>query len=166
MTPLNLLPQRFVSKPQAEWLLHGAAVSLSRSEAVSWESQDLKNEKLTLFINPFNFYTMSKYQKVEFEYPVAAVHGKPCSHTNVYFGVNGFTKKPYISKLCYPSTTVTAGMLAQRNLFRDASNYAKAQMTDATKRAAAEVRFNAQEKYHTLRTFLMSEFMAGNGVEG
>ena len=28
MTPLNLLPQRFVSKPQAEWLLHGAAVSL------------------------------------------------------------------------------------------------------------------------------------------
>ena len=28
MTPLNLLPQRFVSKPQAEWLLHGAAISL------------------------------------------------------------------------------------------------------------------------------------------
>ena len=106
----------------------------------------------------------SKYQKVEFEYPVAAVHGKPCSHTNVYFGVNAFTKKPYISKLCYPSTTVTAGMLAQRNLFRDASAYAKTQMTDATKRAAAEVRFNAQEKYHTLRTFLMSEFMAGNQV--
>ena len=50
MTPLNLLPQRFVSKPQAEWLLHGAAVSLSRSEAVSWESQDLKNEKLTLLL--------------------------------------------------------------------------------------------------------------------
>ena len=109
---------------------------------------------------------MSKYQKVEFEYPVAAVHGKPCSHTNVYFGVNGFTKKPYISKLCYPSTTVTAGMLAQRNLFRDASAYAKTQMTDATKRAAAEVRFNAQTKYHMLRTFLMSEFMSGNGVEG
>ena len=51
---------------------------------------------------------MSKYQKVEFEYPVHAVHGKPCSHTDVYFGVNGFTKKPYISKLCYPSKVVTA----------------------------------------------------------
>ena len=56
-------------------------------------------------------------------------------------------------------------MLAQRNLFRDASAYAKTQMTDATKRAAAEVRFNAQEKYKMLRTFLMAEFMAGNGVD-
>ena len=108
---------------------------------------------------------MSKYQKVEFEYPVHAIHGKPCSHTNTYFAVNGFTKQPYISKLCYPSTTVTAGMLAQRNLFRDASAYAKTTMTDATKRAAAEVRFNAQEKYKMLRTFLMAEFMAGDGVE-
>ena len=109
---------------------------------------------------------MGKYQKVVFEYPVKEIHGKPCSHTKTYFAINGFTKEPYISKLCYPSTTVTAGMLAQRNLFRDASAYAKNTMTDATKRAAAEVRFNAQTKYHMLRTFLMSEFMAGNGVEG
>ena len=108
---------------------------------------------------------MSKYQKVEFEYPVKAVHGKPCSHTKTYFAINGFTKKPYISKLCYPSTVVTAGMLAQRRLFAQASQYARTQMTDATKRAAAEVRFNAQEKYHMLRTFLMAEFMAGDGVE-
>ena len=107
---------------------------------------------------------MSKYQKVVFEYPVREIHGKPCSPTNTYFAINGFTKEPYISKLCYPSTTVTAGMLAQRNLFRDASNYAKVQMTDATKRSAAEVRFNAQTKYHMLRTFLMSEFMSGNQV--
>ena len=105
-----------------------------------------------------------KYQKVVFEYPVREIHGKPCSHTNTYFAINGFTKEPYISKLCYPSTTVTAGMLAQRNLFRDASNYAKTQMTDATKRAAAEVRFAAQTKYHMLRTFLISEFMSGNQV--
>ena len=106
-----------------------------------------------------------KYPKVEFEYPVKAIHGKPCSHTKTYFGVNGFTHEAYISKLCYPSTTVTAGMLAQRNLFRDASNYAKTQMTDATKRAAAEVRFNAQDKYYTLRTFLIAEFMSGNQVD-
>ena len=106
-----------------------------------------------------------KYPKVVFEFPVKEVHGKPCSHTNVYFGVNGFTKESYISKLCYPSTTVTAGMLAQRELFRNASNYAKTQMTDATKRAAAELRFVAQEKYHMLRTFLMAEFMGGNAVE-
>ena len=105
-----------------------------------------------------------KYSKVEFEYPVRAIHGKPCSHTKTYFAVNGFTKEPYISKLCYPSSTVTAGMLAQRRLFADASAYAKTQMTDATKRAAAEVRFNAQEKYHTLRTFLLAEFMGGNQV--
>ena len=105
-----------------------------------------------------------KYPKVEFEYPVKAIHGKPCSHTNTYFGVNGFTHESYISKLCYPSTTVTAGMLAQRNLFRDASNYAKTQMTDATKRAAAEVRFNNQDKYYTLRTYLIAEFMSGNQV--
>ena len=108
---------------------------------------------------------MSKYQKVEFEYPVKAIHGKPCSHTNTYFGVNGFTKQPYISKLCYPSTIVTAGMLAQRRLFKPASESAKTIMKDATKRAAAEQRFNAQERYKMLRTFLMAESMAGNAVE-
>jgi hypothetical protein len=109
---------------------------------------------------------MSKYQKVEFEYPVAAVHGKPCSHTNVYFGVNGFTKKPYISKLCYPSTTVTAAMEQHRAKFKAASDYAKTVSADAQRRAAAEVRFAAQSKYYTLRTFLIAESMAGNGVEG
>ena len=108
---------------------------------------------------------MSKYPKVEFEYPVHAIHGKPCSHTNVYFGVNGFTKNPYISKLCFPSTKVTAGMLAQRQLFKQSSDYAKEQMTNPTKRAAAELRFVAQERYFTLRTFLMAEFMGGNGVD-
>ena len=108
---------------------------------------------------------MSKYPKVVFQYPVKEIHGKPCGHEKVYFGVNGFTKQPYISKLCYPSTVVTAGMLAQRRLFKTASEYARAQMTDATKRAAAEQRFSAQEKYHMLRTFLMAEFMAGDGVE-
>ena len=92
-----------------------------------------------------------KYQKVVFEYPVKEIHGKPCGHTKTYFAVNGFTKEPYISKICYPSTTVTAGMLAQRNLFRDASTYAKEQM-------------NAQQKYHMLRTFLLAEFMSGNQV--
>lgn len=108
---------------------------------------------------------MSKYQKVEFEYPVKAIHGKPCSHTKTYFAVNGFTQEPYISKLCYPSTKVTAGMLAQRQLFKQSSDYAKEQMTNPTKRAAAELRFVAQERYHTLRSFLMSEFMGGNGVD-
>ena len=102
---------------------------------------------------------------VEFQYPVAAIHGKPCSHTNTYFGVNAFTHKPYISKLCHPSTKVTAGMLAQRQLFKQSSDYAKEQMTNPTKRAAAEQRFVAQERYHTLRSFLMAEFMGGNGVD-
>ena len=108
---------------------------------------------------------MAKYQKVVFEYPVKEIHGKPCKHTNVYFGINGFTKQPYIARLCNPSTVVTAGMLAQRRLFKTASTYARNQMTDATKRAAAEQRFSAQEKYHTLRTFLMAESMSGNAVE-
>ena len=105
-----------------------------------------------------------KYDKVVFDYPVKEIHGKPCSHTNTYFGVNGFTKKPYISRLCNPSTVVTAGMLAQRAKFKAASDYATDQMTDIQKRAAAEQRFNAQVKYHTLRTYLMAESMAGNEV--
>ena len=106
-----------------------------------------------------------KYEKVVFEYPVAAIHGKPCSHTKVYFGVNGFTKKPYISRLCNPSTKVTAAMLAQRNLFAAASAYAVAQMEDPDKRAAAEARFTAQSKYFTLRSMLMAEKLTGNEVE-
>ena len=107
-----------------------------------------------------------KYDKVVFEYPVKEIHGKPCSHTNTYFGVNGFTKKPYISRLCYPSTVVTAGMLVQRGKFKQASDYAVEQMTSVQKRAAAEARFNAQTKYHTLRTFLIAESMAGEEVNG
>ena len=109
---------------------------------------------------------MAKYDKVVFEYPVKEIHGKPCSHTDVYFGTNGFTHKPYISRLCHPSKVVTAGMLAQRQLFAQASAYAKTQMTNPSQRAVAEARFAAQTKYKTLRTFLMSEFMSGNGVEG
>jgi len=108
---------------------------------------------------------MSKYPKVEFEFPVKAIHGKPCSHTNTYFGVNHFTKQSYISKLCYPSTVVTAGMAEQRQKFADASTYANTHMRDATKRAAAELRFNAQSKYYTLRTFLMAESLNGNEVQ-
>ena len=105
-----------------------------------------------------------KYDKVEFEYPVKAIHGKPCSHTNTYFGVNGFTKKPYISKLCYPSTVVTAAMEQHRAKFKAASDYAKTVAADAQRRAAAEVRFAAQSKYMTLRTFLIAESMSGNEV--
>lgn len=82
-----------------------------------------------------------------------------------YARANRMTKKVYLCCFKNPSTTVTAGMLAQRNLFRDASAYAVTQMTDATKRAAAEVRFNKQDRYLYLRTFLMAEFMAGNAVE-
>lgn len=82
-----------------------------------------------------------------------------------YARANNKTKKVYLCCFKRPSTTVTAGMLAQRNLFRDASAYAVTQMTDATKRAAAEVRFNKQDRYLYLRTFLMAEFMAGNAVE-
>ena len=106
-----------------------------------------------------------KYDKVVFEYPVKEIHGKPCSHTKVYFGVNSHTKKAYISRMCNPSTTVTAGMLAQRAKFKAASDYANAQMTDIQKRAAAEQRFNAQSRYFTLRSFLMAESMAGNEVQ-
>ena len=108
---------------------------------------------------------MSKYQKVEFEYPVKAVHGKPCSHTNTYFGVNAFTKKPYIAKLCYPSDVVSTAQVNQRTKFANASAYAVSTMTDSSKRSAAEVRFAGQSKYFTLRTFLIAEFMAGNQVE-
>ena len=105
------------------------------------------------------------YEKVVFEYPVKEIHGKPCSHTNVYFGVNGFTGKPYISRLCNPSSKVTSLQIAQRQQFRSASNYAKTIMADSTKQAAAEARMGSNSKYTTLRTFLMAEFMAGNGVE-
>ena len=63
-----------------------------------------------------------------------------------------------------PSTVVTAGMLAQRAKFKNASDYATDQMTDIQKRAAAEQRFNAQTRYLTLRTYLIAESMAGNEV--
>ena len=105
------------------------------------------------------------YEKVVFEYPVKEIHGKPCSHTKTYFAVNGFTGKSYISRLCNPNNPNTAQQIAARMNFKQASDYAKAQMADATKRAAAEVRFGNQSKYYTLRSFLMAESLAGNAVE-
>lgn len=68
------------------------------------------------------------------------------------------------TQILTPSHKVTAGMLEQRQLFKAASDYAKAVMLDATRRAAAELRFAAQSKYLSLRTFLMAESMAGEAV--
>ena len=109
---------------------------------------------------------MSKYQKVEYEFPVKAIHGKPCKHTKTYFAVNKFSGKPYMSRLCNPSTKpASAEQLEQRQLFANASAYAKTRMLDATKRAVDEPRFAQQTKYKTLRTFLICEFMRGDGLE-
>ena len=105
------------------------------------------------------------YEKVIFEYPVKEIHGKICKHTEVYFAKNGLSGKLYTSRICNPSSVVTAGMLAQRQLFAAASTYAKNTMLDSTKRAAAETRFAGQSKYKSLRTFLMAESIAGNEVE-
>ena len=117
----------------------------------------------------FNLKTLTtmarhNYDKVVFEYPVKEIHGKVCRHTDVYFGKNGLSGKLYTSRICNPSTVVTAGMLEQRQLFKAASDYAKAVALDATRRAAAELRFSAQSKYKSLRTFLMAESMAGEAV--
>jgi hypothetical protein len=106
-----------------------------------------------------------KFDKVVFEYPVKEIHGKPCRHTDVYFAKNKFSEKNYMSRLCNPNKNWSASQLAKRQLFSESSAYAKAQMADATKRTAAELRFAAQTKYKTLRTYLMVEFMMGNGVE-
>ena len=106
-----------------------------------------------------------KYDKVVFEYPVKEIHGKPCSHTKTYFSVNKFSGKSFISRLCNPNTNWTALQLQQRQSFREASAYAKTQMLDSTKRTAAELRFASQHKYKMLRTYLMAEYMAGNGVD-
>ena len=69
---------------------------------------------------------------------------------------------------CVPDkpTTATANMMAQRQLFTNASAYAKAQMQDTTKRTAAEQRWaSLGAKFTSLRSYLMSEFMHGNEVE-
>ena len=109
----------------------------------------------------------SKYGKVVFEYPVKELHGKICKHSDVIFGKNGLTGKLYTSRICNPSTEVTAKQLQHRQMFTNASNYAKRLMADTTKRQAAEVRWaqNGATRYKTLRTYLIGEFMAGNEVE-
>ena len=104
------------------------------------------------------------YSKVVYMDPIKEIHGKLCKHSDVYFAKNGLSGKLYTSRICNPSTVVTAGMLEQRQLFKAASDYAKAVALDATRRAAAELRFAAQSKYKSLRTFLMAESMAGEAV--
>ena len=105
------------------------------------------------------------YDKVVFEYPVKEIHGKPCSHTDVYFGKNGLSGKLYISRLCNPVNPNTALQQANREAFRSAAQYAKTIMADPTKKAAAEVRMGTNSKYLSLQTFLFAESMKGNAVE-
>lgn len=84
-------------------------------------------------------------------------------HTTIIWAKN--KRGTYYTQIQAPSTVVTAGMAEQRQKFADASTYANTHMRDATKRAAAELRFNAQSKYYTLRTFLMAESLNGNEVQ-
>lgn len=108
--------------------------------------------------------------RVDYEFPISAMHGKVCKHSSLIFGKNGLSGKTYTSKICNPRTSaLTIDELTNRATFKSASDYAKAQMQDPTKRQAAEVRFKAAKeagstKYLSLRTFLMGESFSGNEV--
>jgi len=97
------------------------------------------------------------------------MHGKACKHDDLIMCKHGLSGKNYTSKVCNPRTSgPTAGELTQRNIFKQASDYAKNTMLNSAKRTAAENRYKAAKeagttKYLTLRTFLMGESF--NGAE-
>ncbi len=96
---------------------------------------------------------MAKFVPMEL---LAALHGKVCGHSNVYFAQKGNTH--YTGKICNPRTTTpTAGEIEAQNKFKQAHKAALTALSDAATRAEYEAAFTEQKKYTTLHGFVFAQ---------
>ena len=78
--------------------------------------------------------------KINLEAPFTAFRGKICKHSKIIFAQRGDTQ--YTSQICN---------------FKQAVSNANAALADATQKAAYETAFKAQNKYKTLRGYVIAK---------
>ena len=93
---------------------------------------------------------------IKLEAPFTAFRGKICKHSKIIFAQRGDTQ--YTSQICNPRTKpYSEEEQARQTKFKQAVSNANAALADATQKAAYETAFKAQNKYKTLRGFVIAK---------
>ena len=94
--------------------------------------------------------------KINLEAPFTAFRGKICKHSKIIFAQRGDTQ--YTSQICNPRTKAySEEEIARQGKFKQAVVNANAALADATQKATYETAFKAQNKYKTLRGFVIAK---------
>ena len=92
---------------------------------------------------------------IKLEAPFQAFRGKICKHSKIIFAQRGQTQ--YTSQICNPRTKAySEEELARQNKFKTALTNASTALADATQKAAYETAFKAQNKYKSLRGYVIA----------
>ncbi len=94
--------------------------------------------------------------KINLEAPFTAFRGKICKHSKIIFAQRKGTQ--YTSQICNPRTKAySEEELARQGKFKQAVVNANAALADATQKAAYETAFKAQNKYKSLRGYVIAK---------
>jgi len=112
--------------------------------------------------------------KVSNNWLMPAHSGSPCHHDNIYTKMNKKTGKCYSVKLCNPNQNWSEDQIAHRNTFGSISKALTAwinqnKVSTATDHAvyqALKLQFDRQNKYATIRGYMMAKNMAAVGTNG
>ena len=93
---------------------------------------------------------------IKLEAPFQAFRGKICKHSKIIFAQRGGTQ--YTSQICNPRTKAySEEELARQVKFKTALTNASTALADATQRATYETAFKAQNKYKSLRGYVIAK---------
>ncbi len=93
--------------------------------------------------------------KINLEAPFTAIRGKICKHSKIIFAQRGQTQ--YTSQICNPRTKAySEEELARQAKFKTALSNANTALADAAQKTAYETAFKAQNKYETLRGYVIA----------
>ena len=94
--------------------------------------------------------------KINLEAPFTAFRGKICKHSKIIFAQRGQTQ--YTSQICNPRTKAySEEEIARQAKFKQAVVNANAALADSTQKAAYEVEYKAQNKYKSLRGYVIAK---------
>lgn len=94
--------------------------------------------------------------KINLEAPFQSFRGKICKHSKIIFAQRGDTQ--YTSQICNPRTKAySAEELARQAKFKTALTNANTALADSTQKAAYETAFKAQNKYKSLRGYVIAK---------
>ncbi len=99
---------------------------------------------------------IKKMSKIKLETPFKAFRGKICSHSDIIYAKRG--KTLYTTQICNPRTKpFSAEETARQNKFSLAVAATNTILADAEQRATYEAAFKKQDKYSTLRGYIIAQ---------